>query len=59
MLVVWLLPWFWLSLFVLLLLYITPALAYVSLRNEKAEEDEKSRADCQSAAGYQPAPQND
>src|SRR5216684_5986956 len=41
LLIVWLLPWFWPSLLILLLLYLTPTLAYVSQRNEKAEEDEK------------------
>jgi type II secretory ATPase GspE/PulE/Tfp pilus assembly ATPase PilB-like protein len=41
LLVVWLLPWFWLSFGVLLLLYLSPTLAYVSVRNEKAEEEDK------------------
>jgi type II secretory ATPase GspE/PulE/Tfp pilus assembly ATPase PilB-like protein len=39
--VVWLLPWFWVSLFILLLLYLTPTLLYVNFRNEKAPEDAK------------------
>jgi type II secretory ATPase GspE/PulE/Tfp pilus assembly ATPase PilB-like protein len=41
MLVVWLLPWFYVSIILLLLLYLTPTLAYVSQRNEKVEEEEK------------------
>src|SRR5262249_10519075 len=41
LLVLWLLPWFWSSFFVLLLLYLSPTLAYVSVRNEKAEEEDK------------------
>jgi type II secretory ATPase GspE/PulE/Tfp pilus assembly ATPase PilB-like protein len=41
LLVVWLLPWFWVSLGLLLLLVLAPALAYVSVRNDKAEEEDK------------------
>jgi type II secretory ATPase GspE/PulE/Tfp pilus assembly ATPase PilB-like protein len=41
LLVVWLLPLFWISLPVLLLLYLAPTLVYVSVRNEKVEEEEK------------------
>ncbi len=39
--VVWLLPWFWVSLPLLLLLYLMPTLVYVTVRNEQVEEDEK------------------
>jgi type II secretory ATPase GspE/PulE/Tfp pilus assembly ATPase PilB-like protein len=35
LLVVWLLPWFWLSVVALLVLYATPSLAYVNLRNQR------------------------
>jgi type II secretory ATPase GspE/PulE/Tfp pilus assembly ATPase PilB-like protein len=42
MLVVWLLPsWFGIPLVLLLLLFLSPTLAYVSQRNEKVEEEEK------------------
>jgi general secretion pathway protein E len=41
LLVVWLLPWFLVSFVVLLGLYLTPTLAYVSLRNQKVPEEKK------------------
>src|SRR5262245_13312555 len=41
LLVLWLLPWFWLSLAVLFLLHLTPTLIYVGVRNEKADEEDK------------------
>jgi type II secretory ATPase GspE/PulE/Tfp pilus assembly ATPase PilB-like protein len=41
LLAVWVLPWFWLSLGILLALYLTPTLAYVNFRNEKAGDDDK------------------
>ena len=39
--VVWLLPWFWISLLLLLALYLVPTFAYVNLRNEQVPADEK------------------
>jgi general secretion pathway protein E len=39
--VVWLLPWFWVSLLLLLALYLVPTFAYVNLRNEQVPADEK------------------
>ncbi len=39
--VVWLLPLFWVSLLVLLALYLTAILAYVSLRNQQVAEEER------------------
>src|SRR5205823_3002899 len=33
--IAWLLPWYWISLLLLLTLYTTAALAYVNLRNQK------------------------
>jgi type II secretory ATPase GspE/PulE/Tfp pilus assembly ATPase PilB-like protein len=41
LLFVWLLPWFWLGFLVLVVLYFAPTLAYVSLRNEKADTPEQ------------------
>src|SRR5262245_27865248 len=35
LLFVWLLPWFWLGLFVLVVLSLAPTLSYVSVRNDK------------------------
>jgi type II secretory ATPase GspE/PulE/Tfp pilus assembly ATPase PilB-like protein len=41
LLFVWMLPWFWLGFIVLLVLYLAPTLAYVSLRNEKASPEQR------------------
>jgi type II secretory ATPase GspE/PulE/Tfp pilus assembly ATPase PilB-like protein len=41
MLVVWLLPWFWVSLPILLALYLSPSLAYANYRNQRVPEDER------------------
>jgi general secretion pathway protein E len=41
LLFVWLLPWFWLGFVVLIVLYLAPTLAYVSLRNEKAAPEQR------------------
>lgn len=41
LLLVWLLPWFWLGFLVLFVLYLAPTLAYVSLRNEKASPEQR------------------
>jgi type II secretory ATPase GspE/PulE/Tfp pilus assembly ATPase PilB-like protein len=41
LLVVWLLPWFWLSFPLLLLLYLGGTLTYVGVRNEKVEPEER------------------
>jgi general secretion pathway protein E len=41
LLAVWLFPWFWLGFVVLLVLYLAPTLAYVSLRNEKAMPEQR------------------
>src|SRR5437867_3305167 len=41
MLVVWLLPWFWISFFILLALYLAPSLAYASVRNQRVPEQER------------------
>src|SRR5262245_54303838 len=41
LLVVWLVPWFLLSFPLLVLFYVGPCLAYVSLRNQKAPEDKR------------------
>jgi type II secretory ATPase GspE/PulE/Tfp pilus assembly ATPase PilB-like protein len=38
---VWLLPWFWLGILVLIVLYLAPTLSYVSLRNEKAAPEQR------------------
>src|SRR5579859_2565188 len=38
---VWLLPWFWLGILVLIVLYLAPTLSYVSLRNEKATPEQR------------------
>lgn len=40
-LIVWMLPWFWLSFLVLLVLYVTPSLIYVSIRNQLVGSSEK------------------
>jgi type II secretory ATPase GspE/PulE/Tfp pilus assembly ATPase PilB-like protein len=39
--VIWLLPWFWVALVLLLALYLVPTFAYVNLRNEQVPADEK------------------
>src|SRR5436305_19595 len=41
MLVVWLLPWFWISFAVLLALYLAPSLVYASVRNQHVAEEER------------------
>ena len=41
LLFVWLLPWFWLGILVLIVLYLAPTLSYVSLRNEKATPEQR------------------
>ena len=41
MFVVWLLPWFWISFAVLLVLYLAPSLAYASVRNHHVAEEER------------------
>lgn len=41
LLLVWLLPWFWLGLLVLVVLWLAPTLAYVSFRNEKVPSDQR------------------
>jgi type II secretory ATPase GspE/PulE/Tfp pilus assembly ATPase PilB-like protein len=41
LLIVWLLPWYWISLPALLILYLTPSLVYVSVRNERVPELER------------------
>src|SRR5262249_14882212 len=40
-LVVWLLPWFWVSFVLLLMLYLMPTLAYVNLRNRQVSANER------------------
>jgi type II secretory ATPase GspE/PulE/Tfp pilus assembly ATPase PilB-like protein len=37
----WVLPWFFVGFLALLVMYLTPALAYVSIRNEKATYEQK------------------
>jgi len=39
--VVWLLPWFWLAFLLLVILYATPSLAYVNLRNQLVRQEER------------------
>jgi type II secretory ATPase GspE/PulE/Tfp pilus assembly ATPase PilB-like protein len=39
--VVWLLPWFWVSLVLLVLLWLAPSLAYVSVRNQKVSYENR------------------
>src|SRR5262245_39704387 len=41
LLVVWVLPWFWLSFSVLVLLYFGATLTYVAIRNEEVEPEDK------------------
>jgi type II secretory ATPase GspE/PulE/Tfp pilus assembly ATPase PilB-like protein len=41
MLVVWLLPWFWISVPILLILLLTPSLIYASVRNQQVPEEER------------------
>lgn len=41
LLVVWLLPWFWVSFLLLLALYLTPTFAYVNLRNQAVAPGER------------------
>jgi type II secretory ATPase GspE/PulE/Tfp pilus assembly ATPase PilB-like protein len=41
LLLVWLLPWFWLGFLVLIVLYLAPTLSYVSVRNEKATPEQR------------------
>jgi len=41
MLVVWLLPWFWISVPILLILYLTPSLIYANVRNQQVPEEER------------------
>jgi len=41
LLLVWALPLFWLSLLLLLGLYVSPTLAYVNLRNQQVEDEDK------------------
>jgi type II secretory ATPase GspE/PulE/Tfp pilus assembly ATPase PilB-like protein len=41
MLVVWMLPWFWISFVILLVLYLGPSLAYASVRNQRVSEEER------------------
>jgi general secretion pathway protein E len=41
LLVVWLLPWFWMSWLVLLCLYVVPSVAYANLRNQLVPEEFK------------------
>jgi type II secretory ATPase GspE/PulE/Tfp pilus assembly ATPase PilB-like protein len=41
LLIVWALPWFWLSFLLLLLLYVAGSLTYVGMRNEKVEPERR------------------
>ncbi len=41
MMIVWLLPWFWISFAILLCLYLTPSLIYASVRNQHVPEEER------------------
>jgi type II secretory ATPase GspE/PulE/Tfp pilus assembly ATPase PilB-like protein len=41
MIVVWLLPLFWVSFAILLVLYLSPSLAYATYRNQRVPEDER------------------
>jgi type II secretory ATPase GspE/PulE/Tfp pilus assembly ATPase PilB-like protein len=41
MFVVWLLPWFWISFAVLMILYLAPSLAYATFRNQYAAAEER------------------
>src|SRR5262249_47748998 len=41
MLVVCLLPWFWVSFFIMLALYLAPSLTYASVRNQRVSEEER------------------
>jgi type II secretory ATPase GspE/PulE/Tfp pilus assembly ATPase PilB-like protein len=41
MLVVWMLPWFWISFVILLVLYLGPSMAYASVRNQHVPEEER------------------
>jgi len=41
MLIIWLLPWFWISFPILLCLYLTPSLIYASFRNQQVPEEER------------------
>jgi type II secretory ATPase GspE/PulE/Tfp pilus assembly ATPase PilB-like protein len=41
MLVVWLLPWFWIAFPILLALYLTPSLIYAAVRNQHVSEEER------------------
>jgi type II secretory ATPase GspE/PulE/Tfp pilus assembly ATPase PilB-like protein len=41
MLVVWLLPWFWVSFFIMLALYLAPSLTYASVRNQRVSREER------------------
>jgi type II secretory ATPase GspE/PulE/Tfp pilus assembly ATPase PilB-like protein len=41
MMIVWLLPWFWISFPILLALYLTPSLIYANVRNQRVSEEER------------------
>lgn len=41
MMIVWLLPWFWISFPILLGLYLTPSLIYASVRNQHVSKEER------------------
>jgi type II secretory ATPase GspE/PulE/Tfp pilus assembly ATPase PilB-like protein len=41
LLLVWFLPWFWVSLALLVALYATPSLTYINVRNQKVGEEDK------------------
>ena len=41
LLIVWLLPWYWISLLLLIVLFATAALAYVNLRNQRVPDEER------------------
>ncbi len=41
MLAVWLLPWFWVALLILVAMFLSPSLAYVSQRNELVEKNDR------------------
>jgi len=40
-LIIWLLPWYWVAFLVALILYLTPSLAYVNLRNQQVPAQER------------------
>lgn len=41
MMIVWILPWFWISFPILLALYLTPSLIYTNVRNQRVSEEER------------------